>query len=329
MSQSSFGYFETKAERDIGFLVLDSCNMMAFVSAVEPLRVANRVTQSATYAWHIISPDGNDVTASNGMTINASYSIKNAPKLDALFVYGPFFPESFSSLEVDGWLKKQAQNKMLIGGVETGCHVLAAAGLLDGYSVTTHWENMESLARLLPKGEIHEDIYEHDRNRITSAGGTSPVDMMLYLIEQHAGHEMAASVADQIIHPQRRAPSTPQRMDLKSRTGINHPGLLDCIELMENNIEQPLSPSELSELIGMSKRQLERLFRRYLNTTPARYYLTLRLHEAQRLVESSNMKIIDVAMSTGFKSAGHFSSRYLSCFGVTPRDTRKPPEAHS
>ena len=149
------------------------------------------------------------------------------------------------------------------------------------------------------------------------------MDMMLYLIEQHHGHELAASVADSMIHPNIRSQEEPQRMDLQARIGISHPVLLECIELMEANVEQPLTPNELADLIKVSKRQLERLFRRYLNTTPARYYLTIRLETARRMLEKSSIKIIDVALSCGFKSAGHFSSRYLSSFGVTPRQTRK------
>ena len=92
---------------------------------------------------------------------------------------------------------------------------------------------------------------------------------------------------------------------------------------MESNVEQPLSPQELANFCGVSKRQLERLFRRYLNTTPARYYLTIRLEAARLMLEKSAMKIIDVAIACGFKSAGHFSSRYVSSFGQTPRESRK------
>jgi transcriptional regulator GlxA family with amidase domain len=149
------------------------------------------------------------------------------------------------------------------------------------------------------------------------------MDMMLYVIEQHHGHELAASVADSMIHPNIRHSGEPQRMDIQARTGVTHPDLLECIELIEANIEQPLTPAELAELVGISKRQLERLFRRYLNTTPARYYLTLRLETAKQMLEKSSVKIIDVAIACGFKSAGHFSSRYYSSFGVTPRESRK------
>ena len=149
------------------------------------------------------------------------------------------------------------------------------------------------------------------------------MDMMLYMIEQHQGHELAASVADSMIHPNVRHVGDPQRMGVQARTGVTHPDLIECIELIEANIEQPLTPAELSDLVGISKRQLERLFRRYLNTTPARYYLVLRLESARRMLEKTSMKIIDVAVACGFKSAGHFSSRYYSSFGVTPRETRR------
>ena len=174
-----------------------------------------------------------------------------------------------------------------------------------------------------PDHRVSMDVFEVDQRRLTCSGGAASMDMMLYIIEQHHGHELAASVAESMIHPHIRHGSEPQRMDITSRTGVSHPDLIECIELIEANIEQPLTPAELANLVGISKRQLERLFRRYLNTTPARYYLTLRLETARRMLEKSSMKIIDVAIACGFKSAGHFSSRYYSSFGVTPRESRK------
>ena len=327
MSRPEYGFVRQGAERSVGFYLCDNFNMLPFMSAVEPLRIANRLSRKPLYQWRVITADGQSVVASNGMTQPADLAVAEANDFDMLFVCGPFEPSDFSDQPTLEWLEEQGKRKMVIGGLETGCHILAEAGLLEGLQCTTHWENMAEFMDKYPENKVTADVYEVDKGRITCSGGVAAMDMMLYVIEQHHGHEQAASVADSMIHPHIRYTGEPQRMNLQARLGVNHPDLLECIELMEANIEQPLTPNELSDLIGISKRQLERLFRRYLNTTPARYYLTLRLETSRQMLEKSNSKIIDIAVACGFKSAGHFSSRYFSSFGFTPRQTRQSDAA--
>ncbi|MGB5706756.1 MAG: GlxA family transcriptional regulator [Arenicellales bacterium] len=323
MNQIEYGRVHEGADRTIGFYLVDSFNMLPFISALEPLRIANRLSKKPLYQWRIISDDGQQVTSSSGMIQTADMSITVAQEFSMLVVSGPFYPEKFVNEAVIKWLHDVGETDTVIAGLETGCHLLAQAGLLEGLQCTTHWENMGDFKETWPDYRVTSDVYEVDQRRLTCSGGAASMDMMLYVIEQHHGHELAASIADSMIHPHIRHAGEPQRMDIKSRTGVTHPDLIECIELIEANIEQPLTPAELADLVGISKRQLERLFRRYLNTTPARYYLTLRLETARRMLEKSSMKIIDVAVACGFKSAGHFSSRYYSSFGVTPRDSRK------
>ena len=323
MNQIDYGLVREGADRTVGFYLVDSFNMLPFISALEPLRIANRLSEKPLYQWRLISKTGAPVTSSSGMTQKVDLSLEESGELSILVVSGPFYPDQFSDEAVVKWLQDLGETDTVIAGLETGCHLLAQAGLLEGLQCTTHWENMADFRETWPEYKVTSDVYEVDQRRLTCSGGAASMDMMLYVIEQHHGHELAASVADSMIHPHIRHAGEPQRMDIKSRTGVTHPDLIECIELIEANIEQPLTPAELADLIGISKRQLERLFRRYLNTTPARYYLTLRLETARRMLEKSSMKIIDVAVACGFKSAGHFSSRYYSSFGVTPRESRK------
>lgn len=323
MNVLEFGRVHEGAERTVGVYIVDTFNMLPFISALEPLRIANRLAQKPLYQWRIISDNGGAVTASSGMVQQVDLALADATGFDFVLVSGPFHPELFHNPSLNAWLKRMDERSVVIAGLETGCHILAEAGLLDGLQCTTHWENMSDFRQRWPEHRVTSDLFEIDQRRLTCSGGAASMDMMLYVIEQHHGYELAASVADSMIHPHIRHAGEPQRMGTAARTGVTHPELLECIELIEANVEQPLTPAELANLVGISKRQLERLFRRYLNTTPARYYLTLRLETAKRMLESSSMKIIDVALACGFKSAGHFSSRYYSSYGVTPRNSRK------
>ena len=323
MNQIEFGQVKEGADYTIGFFITESFNMLPFISAIETLRIANRLAQKRLYQWRVISVDGEQVVASNGMAQQVDVSIDQVGGLTMLVVLGPFFPNDFKDERVLDWLTEQGKKSVILAGLETGSHILAKAGLLDGLQCTTHWENLAEFRDAWPEHKVNSCVFETDQGRVTCSGGAASMDMMLYMIEQHHGHELAASVADSMIHLHVRHAGEPQRMNVQARTGVTHPDLIECIELIETNIEQPLTPTELAQLVGISKRQLERLFRRYLNTTPARYYLVLRLENARCMLEKTSMKIIDIAIACGFKSAGHFSSRYFSSFGVTPRETRR------
>lgn len=323
MNSLQYGLVADGAQQQVAFYLCEHFSMLPFISAVETLRIANRRANKPLYQWKIITAKGKSVTACNGMTQSADYAIEAAAYFPMVFVCGPFEPRKFGHVPSLNWLKHQAEQGALIGGIETGCHILAKAGLLTGHACTTHWENMQEFKQDYPQLSVTSDVYEIEGKRISCAGGCASMDMMLYLIEQRHGHELAASVADSMIHPHIRTPDEPQRMDLQTRIGVSHPALLESVELMEANIEEPLTPNDLATLTQVSKRQLERLFQRYLNTTPSRYYLALRLDAAHQLLQNSTLKIVEAALACGFKSSGHFSTCYQSRYGSTPLAARK------
>jgi transcriptional regulator GlxA family with amidase domain len=223
------------------------------------------------------------------------------------------------------WLRKAARRGMDIGAVCTGSHILAEAHILDGYRCTIHWENLPGFAEAFPEIEATGGLYEIDRDRFTSAGGTSALDMMLALIASQHGPDLAANVAELVLHSPIRHHSEHQRMSLPARIGARHPKLVGIIEEMENNLEEPLSPSVLARQAGLSARQLERLFRRYLDRSPKRYYLELRLKKARSLLLQTDMSVINVALACGFSSPSHFSKCYRAFYGRTPYRERGVP----
>ncbi len=323
MNSLQYGLVTEGAQQQVAFYLCEDFSMLPFISAIETLRIANRRANKPLYQWQTVTADGKPVTACNGMAQAADYAVDSSPCFPMVFVCGPFEPHKFNHTPSLAWLRNQAKQNALVGGIETGCHILAKAGLLSGLSCTPHWENLQEFKQDYPQLSVTSDVFEIAGDRISCAGGCASMDMMLYLIEQRHGHELAASVADSMIHPYIRTPSDPQRMDLQARIGISHPGLLECIELMEANIEEPLTPNDLAALIQISKRQMERLFQRFLKTTPSRYYLGLRLDAAHQLLQDSSLKVVEAALACGFKSSGHFSTCYQTRYGNTPREARK------
>jgi transcriptional regulator GlxA family with amidase domain len=297
--------------------------MMAFTAAVEPLRSANRMSGSQLYHWRVISKDGNPVAASNRLQVVADASIAETESCEALFVCAGIDAHRYDDRAVMAWLRRIARQGNMVGSLCTGTHLLARAGLLNGYRCTIHWEDMESFADEHPELEVTDDIFEIDRNRITCSGGTASLDLMLHMITLEHGAELAGKVSEQFIHERIREAHDHQRMALQSRVGVSDPKLLSAIAEMEANLEEPLPLPDIADAVGLSTRQLERLFKKHLGRTPSRYYRELRLHHARLMLMQGSASILSIALAAGFVSASHFSRRYREYFGRTPREERR------
>ena len=311
----------------IGFILVPRFSLIAFTAAIEPLRLANRASGHEFYAWKLISSDGGPVTSSNGTVLHPEGTLAAAENCHAVMVCSGIDVQRHDDKALLSWLRRADRRGLDIGAICTGAQILARAGLLDGYRCTIHWENLAGFIEGFPELEVTSELFELDRNRFTCSGGTAAIDMMLNVIAMQHGHELAAQVADQFMHERIRDKHDHQRVSLPARLGVRHPKLLAVIEEMEQNLEEPLSRSRLASSAGLSTRQLERLFRKYLSRSPARYYLELRLNKARLLLLQTNMSVIDVALACGFVSASHFSKCYRDFFGRTPRKERGLPMA--
>jgi transcriptional regulator GlxA family with amidase domain len=315
-----------------GFLLVPHFSLFAFASALEPLRAANRASGRTLYRWQLLSPDGQPVPASSGVEINCDASLEeagfgdaglgNAGKLHTVLVVSGLAGIEYDDHGTLAWLRRQARQGVRLGAVSTGTYLLARAGLLEGYRCTIHWENLNAFAEAYPELDISDELFEIDGNRLTCSGGEAAFDMMLSLIALEHGRDLAAAVSENFMHKRIRDPHDRQRMALRTRLGISHPKMLSVIALMEAHVEEPLSRAELARRAGLSTRQLERLFRKYLGRTPTRYYLEMRLHRARMLLHQTSMSVLDVALACGFVSASHFSKCYREYFAKTPREER-------
>ena len=306
----------------VGFLMVHNFSMIAFSAAIEPLRVANRMSGETLFEWVIASPTDEAIRASNGVRIEVDSTLAELADCRLVFVCGGLDVQSHTDQNTLNVTRRLDRQGAVVGAICTGTYVLAAAGLLNETRCTIHWENIDGLAEEFPHLEITNELFEIYDNRVTCSGGTASLDMMLYLISQIHGQALAAQVSDQFIHDRIRDPSDRQRMELRSRLGVSHPKLLTVVGLMEANLEEPMSQTELAKEAALSTRQLERLFRKYLSTTPTRYYLNLRLARARHLLRQTSLSILSVALACGFVSASHFSKCYRETYGRTPRAER-------
>lgn len=309
-----------------GFLLVNDFTLISMSSAVEPLRMANRICDRNIYQWKVISETGAPVNASDGLSVNVDCGIEDDDALadvDVLVVCGGWNIERNTTDVIVRWLRSIGQSKIGFGSTCTGSHVLAEAGLLDGYRCSVHWENIGSMTDLYPKAHISRSVYTIDRDRYTCSGGTSPVDMMLYLIKRECGPEVSAGVAEQFIYERILRSSDRQRVPLKHVVGNQSEKLIIAVELMEANVREPISQTDISSYTGVSRRQLKRLFQRYLLCTPSHYYSQIRLARARELLQQTSMSLVEISALTGFVSSSHFSKSYKEHFGHAPSEERK------
>lgn len=306
----------------IGFLLLDNFTLISLASAIEPLRMANQLAGSELYRWYTISLDGTAVSASDGLTTIPDVSMSTPLALDMVIVCGGVGPSRSVKREHIAWLQSQARAPRRLGAVCTGSWALAKAGLLDGYETSAHWECLAAMQEAFPRVALSTRLFTIDRDRATASGGAAPLDMMLNLIGRDHGRELSAGISEMFICERVRGEQDLQRVPLKHVLGTTQPKLLEIVALMEANLEEPIGLDELANYVSVSRRQLERLFQKYLHCSPSRYYLKLRLTRARQLLKQTPMPIIEVATACGFVSTPHFSKCYREFFGIPPRDER-------
>ncbi len=307
-----------------GFLLVPNYSMIAFSLAIEALRMANRASGKTLYSWSVYTIDGNPVYASNGLTVTPDASIEHAGDMAICFVCSGIDVTECWNKPLQFALRKIASRKgIILGTLCTGSYLLARAGLLDGYKCTIHWENIASMREEFPNTQFSDDLFQIDRDRITCAGGQAALDMMLKVIGDAHGPEITAYISEQAMCERIRSTEDRQRVPLHLHLGANQPKLTEAVTLMEANLEEPISLDELSSYVGISRRQLERLFQKHLNCVPTRYYLNLRLSRARLLLLQTSKSIVDIALACGFISAPHFSKCYRDMYGIPPRDERR------
>jgi transcriptional regulator GlxA family with amidase domain len=306
------------APRRFVFVLLDNFTLLSFAAAVDCLRIANLMAGRELYTWVLAGDGGDTVVSAGGVSFNLDMDLEELRRDDHLMICGGRDVQSATTRRIVSWLRREARRGLVIGGLCTAAHTLARAGLLDDKRATIHWENQDSFAEDFPDVNLTKSVFVKDGTRWTTAGGTSSIDLMLQVIADQYGEDLASSVADQQIYSSIRTDQDTQRLSIPTRIGVRHPKLSRVIQMMEQNIEEPISPAVLAREVGMSTRQLERLFRRYLNRSPKRYYMELRLQKARNLLMQTDMSVINVALACGFASPSHFSKCYRSHYNTTP-----------
>jgi len=266
----------------------------------------------------VLSETGLPSVGSNGLAIVVNGPLCPILRNEILIICGGDNIAETTSPKIVTWLRRNARHGAQIGGMSTGPYALAKAGLLEGKKATLHWEYHDSFRELFPEIQLLDTIYYVDENRFTCAGCAASMDMMLHLIAKDWGPDLASHVSDLMVYTAPREFGQSQRMSLQARSGTRHPKLSHCLSIMSELIEDPLSTSQIAEVVGISNRPLERLFRKYLNILPSAHYKLVRLQRARSLLLKTNLTVMEISIAVGFESRPHFTHCYRKSFGVNP-----------
>lgn len=300
------------------FLLVPEFTHIAFSCALEPLRIANLISGKKLYDWTLISEDGQTATCSNGSVTLTHAGMEKGLRTDRLFVISGMNVQAHTTPKLLAYLRRERASGTPLGAICSAAYVLAKAGFLDGVETSLHWAWHDFFAEEFPEVRLVRNVFVARDKIYTASGGTAAADLMLHLIGRAHGQDLATEVADQMVYNAVREGSAAQRVSIQSRHGMRNDHLKRAIALMEAALEHPISPSLIAEKVGISTRQLERLFGRYLNSSPKHYYMEMRLNRAQNLLVQTENSVTEIAFACGFQSTSHFSKVYRAHFGRSP-----------
>jgi AraC family transcriptional regulator, glycine betaine-responsive activator len=309
------------------FVLAPGFPLMAYASAVEPLRAANVLSGRSLYTWRHMTAGPGEARASNGVAFRPDFDMAREPTPAAVLVCSGGNPATFSHPPTLARLRRFARRGAKIGGVSAGAFILAQAGLLDGYRCTIHWEHASAFAEAFPHLTLTRSLYEIDRDRLTSAGGIAALDMMHAMIRDDHGQALAAAVSDWFIQTSVRSSADRQRLSIRERYGVGNPKVARVLQRMEDETQRPAGRMQLAALAGVSVRQLERLFATHLSRSIDEQYKRVRLERARKLVAQTALPIVEIALICGFRTASHFSRSYKAAYGRAPQRERAREKA--
>ncbi|MEN2393747.1 GlxA family transcriptional regulator [Pseudomonas halotolerans] len=306
----------------VAFVLMDNFSMMSFTGAVDALVTANLMSDRPLYEVLTVGASGSQVTSDLGIVISADIELAQLPEnQDVLIVAGGFRVKLQGVPLLRRKLRANATSGAILGGLWNGVFFIADANLLDGFECAVHPESRAMMAEVFPHVKVSSRAYVVDRQRVSCAGANSSLRMMLQLIRQTGGEALVGAIEEIL-----RCDESGDASDLPPVFVETDPTLPEslklALELMWQNIEEPLTIDELAACVKISKRQLERRFCSFLGATPTRYYLELRLTRARQLIQQTNRSVTEIAVATGFVSSPHFQRRFRDFFGVPPGSYR-------
>ncbi|MER8437235.1 GlxA family transcriptional regulator [Mesorhizobium sp. M1312] len=309
-------------------LALPGFSQLSLSSFVDPLRLANSVADKRVFEWTIVSPDGKPVECASGFSLavagdfaGIAQSIQACKSPSMVIVCAGERVEKQASSSLSRILRLCKRFGTPLAALGTATWLLAECGVLEDSACTIHWDKRAALAETFARLLVTDRLFVRDAQLATCAGEFASFDLVMDLISEHLGKEVALAVCRHTTAGHWRSASDRQ-WTITGSEMVTSKALADIIRIMEEHVEDPLPLHDIARCVGRSRRQIERLFERCVSSSPMRYYMTLRLARAKRLVQQTDLPIVEVAIACGFASASHFSKCFRQVYGCNPTACR-------
>jgi len=307
----------------IGLFIIPRFGFLGLGAVMEVLFQYAKRMPGQQLSWEIVAVEKTAVPASSGAFVLPDRTIDEDIRFHSIIVFGAQGAWEYADARALKWLRRQARRGTRLGTVMSGAWILARAGLLDGFRCAVHWQDIEAFRETYPRVGISADIFSIDDKRFSCSGGHVAADMMLHLLSRWFDPVVATEVREVLLHERLRDPEEGQRFTLHERLAISNPHLLQAVEILENSTDDPPHIEQLGAETGLSQRRIEQLFRQYFDRTPKQYQLELRLTRARDLLAATTLPVREIALITGFRNPGHFSTAFSKQFNMPPSSMRK------
>ncbi|MCD9120428.1 MULTISPECIES: GlxA family transcriptional regulator [Cupriavidus] len=311
----------------VAILMLDGVQALDVAGPVDVFAEANAfIGPKDRYQTVLVGKTRKPLRASNGMQLMPDLSLNDeAPRLDIVLVAGgPGLPSAPADAAVSKWLRNAASRARLHGSVCTGAFVLGHAGLLDGRTVTTHWQNAAHLAERFPAATVEYDrIHLRDGKLVTSAGVTAGIDLALALVREDHGAAAALAVAKRLVVVAQRQGGQSQFSPYLAAAPTQADSPVARVQAyVMANIGARLTLDALAAEVGMSGRNLVRLFVADTGMTPHAFIERARIDIARNLLEGSALPLKSIAYKCGFVTVDRMRVLFQQRLGISPAQYR-------
>lgn len=307
----------------VGIYAKPGFALLSYSALVDIMRAANLLSDTPCFEIVHVCLSGTVSASSAGASVTGVSPQVAGDSFDLFFVVAGSNAVQADEPGLVPYLRRLDRRGVTLGGVSGGPVILARAGLMAQRRMTVHWDHYQEMMTNHPELLLERALYIRDRRRMTCAGGTAAVDMMHGVIAEIWGAAFARRVADWFLQTEIRPAQGPQKAGLAERYGTANATILSALEIMGNHLSDPVSFHQLAEIVGVSSRQLSRLFQAHLRQSPMQVGMQMRIELAQDLLRRSSMKLIEIAQATGFGNPAHFSARFRAETGQSPSEFRK------
>ncbi len=316
-------FISSETTLEVTILVLPESSMLVLASLIDPMRAANRLSKRQCFNWKLVAIDGLPVKCTCGLEITPDEKFSSTDRGNLFFIVSGFKQFEYITNEQIALVRRFASRFDAMGGADTGAWILAKAGLLNGKSATTHWEDLEDFTSNFRRTNVQPDRFVIDKDIVTIGGASPTFDFMLHLIRSRLGYPLALEVASVFVYDETHFSTDAQPLVSLGLLNDFEPRVTKAIRIMESRLDEPISVAAVARKLSMSSRRLENLFRQHLQTSPGVYYLNLRLQRARKYVADTLLPMQEIAIRTGFNSLSAFSRSFKQSYHSTPSAYRQ------